>query len=185
LPSSLSLEEQAMIHSFYVNHLPMVYTFLRFNVHDEPTAEDLTSRTFMKALEYKGAQELLHIIRTGSPKAWILKVARNTLYDNYRRKDRRVQHLEDVISSSSEGDELTWGDVLPDENADLEGDLDLQDLNEAIERLAPAQKELLGLIRIGFTIREIAIDTGRRPEAVAMAYSRVLKALRTKVEIPK
>ncbi|WP_238473774.1 RNA polymerase sigma factor [Paenisporosarcina cavernae] len=69
------------LERLYFEYSDKVYHFIYILVRNKETAEDLTQETFYKA--YKGLQ---HFNDQSSHSTWLLKIARNTTYDYFRRK---------------------------------------------------------------------------------------------------
>ncbi len=69
---------------FYDACMPQVFRFVFFYVQDQPTAEDLTSETFMKAWRHWPPESA----RDGLPRAWVFRIARNAVNDYYRALKR-------------------------------------------------------------------------------------------------
>lgn len=64
----------------YDIYIKKIYRFVYFKTHHKETAEDLTSKIFIKA--YQGIKRL--DLRKGNFPGWIYKIARNTVIDYYR-----------------------------------------------------------------------------------------------------
>ncbi|MEC1180566.1 RNA polymerase sigma factor [Metasolibacillus meyeri] len=66
---------------YYDAHSKEIFQFIYFLVGQKETAEDLTQDTFVKALKnnkaFRGDAQV---------KTWLVTIARNTVYDYYRRK---------------------------------------------------------------------------------------------------
>jgi RNA polymerase sigma factor (sigma-70 family) len=73
--------------AFYNRFMPRVYRYVRYRVADTPTAEDLTSDVFEKALHSWDKLRNPDLMAS-----WIFRIARNTVVSHYRRKG----HLADV-----------------------------------------------------------------------------------------
>src|ERR1700691_2298571 len=80
------LENEEMIDSsdnfeaVYESHARSIYKFLFWRTKDAQLSEDLTSSTFEKAWTSRDG------FHGGSVKAWLYRIARNTLIDYWRKK---------------------------------------------------------------------------------------------------
>jgi RNA polymerase sigma-70 factor, ECF subfamily len=76
------------IVSMFDRALPEVYHYLLHRCHQQPTAEDLTSETFLAAVD---------AIRRGAvalpTAAWLIGIARHKLVDHWRRAERESRQL--------------------------------------------------------------------------------------------
>jgi RNA polymerase sigma-70 factor (ECF subfamily) len=65
---------------FYEQYLPKVYRYISYRISDTPTAEDLTSIVFEKALTKFDS----FCPEKAQFSTWIFTIARNTLIDHFR-----------------------------------------------------------------------------------------------------
>ena len=92
--------------SIYLEHSDRIYRYIFLQVRQKELAEDLTQETF-----YRAFKNLHRFNKQASLSTWLLKIARNAMYDHFRRK-RIIQFFglgkEDIVdtSSSSPEDEL-------------------------------------------------------------------------------
>ncbi|MFC1976711.1 RNA polymerase sigma factor [Chloroflexota bacterium] len=135
----------AAFAALYEKHMPGVYKYMLYHVGDVPTAEDLTSATFEKALT--------GFHRYQSEKAsfptWLMSIARHTLIDYYRvrgkRKDVSLEVANDIASDSPPPDE---------EAAHKE---ELQRLRLCLSGLSQREQEIISFkFGAGVTNRNIA-----------------------------
>lgn len=96
----------------YDSCVDRVHRYIYFRVSDDETAEDLTSRVFLKAWEN------LNRYRSGSSPfiAWLYTIAKNLVIDHYRTQKESVA-LEDVVLAAPEA----FGDA--DLNLDASADV--------------------------------------------------------------
>jgi RNA polymerase sigma-70 factor (ECF subfamily) len=78
------LDAQTLLERAYESQFPRVYSYVRYRVGSGDIADDLTSRTFLKALDR---------LSTFDPTkaelgAWILGIARNVVRDHLRARRR-------------------------------------------------------------------------------------------------
>ncbi|MBI3898789.1 MAG: sigma-70 family RNA polymerase sigma factor [Gammaproteobacteria bacterium] len=139
------------LEHFYREHKDHVYNYVVRLTFDRDLALDVTQQTFLKALadpKLAGVEQ---------PRAYLLTVARNTLYDEWKRK--KEQRLSD--------DEHAALDELPDDPLEApQAQAERQDMKDKIEHsislMRPKFRELM-LLRYSedLSIEEIAAVTGR------------------------
>lgn len=149
----------------YDGYAAKIHDYLYYRLHHRETSEDLTSRTFLKALEK------LHTFDSskGSFSGWIYRIARNSLIDHFR-SDKPDLNIEDV-----------W-DALRDRR-DLARDTEtrerLRQVEDALTVLPRAQREV-AIMRLWdeLSYAEIAAITGKSEAACKMSFSRAMALLR-------
>jgi RNA polymerase sigma-70 factor, ECF subfamily len=145
-----------------------IYSYIYYRTLSRETAEDLTSAVFLKALEGLGG----YSPGPGGFAAWIYGIARNAVFDHYRRESR----LESLEARGA-------GPWDAADGADLAIDAENRDLWERVAPLlagmAAEQREIL-VMRIwdGLSHAEIARILGKSEGACKMAYSRAMASLR-------
>lgn len=149
----------------YIRHLKGIYGFVFYRVMDRMTAEDLTSQTFIKALEHIRSYD----DRKGAFSTWLYRIARNTVHDHFRTL-RPHENIDDV-----------W-DLAADENPflDTAGSMDKARIRDALNTLESDKRELV-IMRLwdGLSYKEIADLTGKSEAACKMAFSRTVSELRS------
>lgn len=148
---------------FYRDNVDRIYRYVRFRVPDEPTAEDLVSEIFLKALSAFERYDA-----TVSRSAWIYRIAHNHLANWYR--DRRAHvDLDDLC------DVLTGMD-----GRDLERLTDGQRLiARAFAVLDPDERRLVTLKYLeGYEYADMAEILGKSATALKMAAHRAIKKVR-------
>jgi RNA polymerase sigma-70 factor, ECF subfamily len=148
----------------YERTVDRVYRYVYFRVTDEPTAEDLTSRVFLKAWEH-----LPRFNAGDSPFiAWLYTIAHNTVVDHYRTH-RQTTHLDEIA-------QLPAREPLPDEQ--YESRFDVQALRQALKQLTDVQREVVTMKLIdGMRTEEVAARLHKSPGAVRALQMRALQAL--------
>jgi len=75
---------ESKFSQIYDQFIKKIYRFVYLKVNSQETAEDLTSRVFMKGWEvFKSDQDKIK-----NPKAFLYQIARNMVIDHYREKGR-------------------------------------------------------------------------------------------------
>jgi len=148
----------------YDAHIRSVYKFIYYKTHHKETAEDITSQTFMKAMEK---------ISTFDPdkasfKTWLYQIARNTVIDHYRQT-KELSNIEDAWDLSSREDLVT------DTNIKLQ----IETVQEHLQKLKAEQREII-LLRVwgGYSFNEIAEMTGKTEAACKMTFKRSVEKLK-------
>jgi RNA polymerase sigma-70 factor, ECF subfamily len=151
----------------YDEEIWSVYGFFAYRLPRTADAEDLTQRTFERALR------AWHRFDPGRAPArvWLLTIARNLLIDHYRAD---VWGRQQAIEEVPEGE---LGSEMPQPDLGLE-----PELAEALAALVPRHREVLAL-RFGgdLTGPEIAVMTGMTPANVQQILSRSLRKLRARL----
>jgi RNA polymerase sigma-70 factor (ECF subfamily) len=157
------LETPENFEEAYHAHSAAVYKFLFWRTKDAHVSEDLTSTTFQKAWASRSS------FKGGSARAWFYRIARNTLFD-YWRKHKELP-----------SDDLP--DLQPDERAStaelLDKEADLARLHAAFKKLPVNMREVVELRFIEeLSSKEVAKKLGLSNENVRIIQYRALKKLR-------
>jgi RNA polymerase sigma factor (sigma-70 family) len=154
--------------SVYDDEVWNVYGFFAYRLPAVADAEDLTQRTFERALRAWGRFDP----ERAPVRVWLLTIARNLLIDHYRAD---VWGRQQAIEEVPEGE---LGSELPDPDLGLE-----PELAQALAELAPRDREVLAL-RFGGDLNgpEIAAMTGLSLANVQQILSRSLRRLRARLE---
>ena len=172
--AEVDLAQRAMtdIEAFaelYRRHLTRVYRYLVAHVGNSKDAEDLTSQTFLAALEGIGSFR-----GSGSFAAWILGIASRKRLMFYRGSKPEVP-LEDAIHYPSL--------ELPTDRAAAQR-LQLESISHALRKLSPDRAEALILTYFGGLSQAEAGRVLHKSEAaVKMLISRGLQDLRERTSL--
>jgi RNA polymerase sigma-70 factor, ECF subfamily len=148
----------------YDEALPQVYGYLIRRCGDEGVAEDLTSETFMAAVDglQRGRIPDLSV-------AWLVGVARHKLVDHWRAKEREERKLALVESEGSTADPVDEWDVH----------LDAVVAHSVLARLGPHHRAALTLRYLdGLPVPEVAGHLGRTIHATEALLVRARAAFR-------
>ncbi len=148
---------------FYQKHMRQIYAFHLMRTGSVDDAQDLTSQTFLSALE--GLRKQPAFIGN-SP--WLFGIAKHKLADHYRK--RRVQIGLDSVEARSHSD------PSPEEVATTRIELDR--VVRALRALAPEQSEAL-ILRIfaELSAAEVGRMMGKSEAAIKMLVHRGLRKL--------
>lgn len=152
----------------YDEEIWKVYGFFAYRVACRHDAEDLTQRTFERALRAWPRFDP----ERATTGVWLLSIARNLLIDHYRAdRSSRQRPLDEV-------DEGDFGSEPPALDLGIE-----PELAQALETLSARDREILAL-RFGgdLTGPEIADMTGLRLANVQQILSRSLRRLRVALD---
>ena len=148
--------------ALYDLYYTRVYRFALLRVGTREDAEDLTQEVFLKVVE-----NIERFRQSGAPFiAWVMKIARNTVADFFRRAVRGAQR-ETAITALEATRDLTetyaWSTA---------------EARQLLDTLSPDQREVLVLKFFSdLTNEEIASATGRSVGAVKSLQHRGLGAL--------
>jgi RNA polymerase sigma-70 factor (ECF subfamily) len=117
--------DAAAFGELYDFYLPRIYGFVYRRVQERSVAEDLTAATFQRALETLRHREF----RNDAFGGWLYRVAANAVVDHVRRGSR-LTHLDGTDGSSADA---------------FAAALDRDELRGALERIAPAHRQVLAL----------------------------------------
>ncbi len=153
----------------YDEHVWAVYGFFGYRLRSREDAQDLTQRTFERALKAWGRFDESR----GQEATWLLAIARNLLIDHHRadRSDRREPIAdEDLLPGAASAD--------TDRLLGLDPELEL-----ALARLSDRERELIAL-RFGADLsgKEIAAISDLSLANVQQILSRSLRKLRGELE---
>lgn len=153
--------------ALYERYVDKIYNYICYRVGSDQDAEDLTARTFYRALEHFPSYE-----DRGAPfSAWLYRIAHNLVANWHRDHSRREMiSLDDMVVRTPK----EKGPAATTERSDEE-DVMLT----AVRRLAPDRQQLIILKHVeGMTNAEIGQVMGRTEGAVKSLYHRTLVTLR-------
>jgi len=152
----------------YHRYVNRIYNYHYRHTGNQQEAEDLTSRTFYRALRslrsYKD--------RGGTFQAWLFRIAHNLLVNFYRDRSRHPQVQLDAAEW------LGWT-ATGDPHQEVASAEEVARLREVIAALPEERKTLLILKFVEqLTNAEIAVVLGRTEGAIKALYHRTLLSLR-------
>lgn len=160
------MEIDLHIEELYTTYHNGIYQFIYFLVGDEALAQDLTQDTFVKAMQSTSVYR-----QQASEKTWLMKIARNCVYDQFRRKK-----LVKFIPFLKEHEQIDYT-YCPEQW--LQEKTDQYKLYEALGQLPHTYREAIVLRKIeGFSVKESAQILGWNEAKVKNATERGLKKLR-------
>ncbi len=147
----------------YDAYVEKIYNFLFFRTMHRELAEDLTSQTFIKALEkihtFDGSR--------GTFQSWIYQIARNLLIDEYRKR-KPVENIDEHENLQSN----------TDLEAETQAQLDKETLQKILAELPDESQELVTMrLWDELSYVEIAAITGKTEGSLKMQFSRIINKL--------
>jgi RNA polymerase sigma factor (sigma-70 family) len=135
-----------------------VYAYVAYRLGDGPAAEDLTSRTFERAVRYRASYDP----EKGTPLAWLIGIANRCMADVAPTATLPLEHARDAAAPTNLEDDLARR----------------SDLRQAVATLDERSRTLIAL-RYGadLTARQIAGSLDLSPHAVEVALTRALARL--------
>lgn len=148
----------------YDAYLDKIYRFLYFRTGHQETAEDLTSQTFLKALDKVNSFDS----SKGTFQSWLYRIAHNLLIDHYRVPRRHV----DLKAA-----QYVAVDSSPEQDTDRE--LNIAQVRSLMETLPEQARELI-VLRIWEELpySEIARIMDKSEASLKMQFSRLIASLR-------
>jgi RNA polymerase sigma-70 factor, ECF subfamily len=163
----LAQRDRAAFAPLYRRHLDKVFRYCLMQVGDMHQAQDLTSQTFLAALEhietYRG---------NGAFRAWLLGIARNKVRDQYdsHRSTLPLEAALHIPSSTTSPEQL------------VEVRLRLAHVMRALGQLASDRSEALALrIFAGLSLAEVGAVMERSEAATKMLVHRGMSDLRARL----
>ena len=147
---------------------PVVYAYLASRTDGRADAEDLTAQVFTKVVENLSRYDKSR----GSPRAWVLTIARNVLIDHLRarREHAPLSEVEEVLADAR---------TVPPDGQDER----LERVRTAMQRYGADVREMFALrFGDGLRYREIAVVMGTSEAAIKQRFSRVLRELKQRAQ---
>jgi RNA polymerase sigma-70 factor (ECF subfamily) len=164
----LAREDKSCFAWLYDRYFDPIYAYCLKRVGTPQEAEDLTSLTFMQALND------LSQYRGGSVAAWFFRIARNRVVDHYRRRHAQVP-LDSIEFCMAAAHPLPLDRLTQAE--------DYQAIQDLVADLPDRQRDILALkINGGLTADEIGAIVGMRAGAVRVQLHRIINRLRARCE---
>jgi RNA polymerase sigma-70 factor (ECF subfamily) len=162
----------------YQHNVDRVYSFVIFRVRDKAVAEDLTQDVFLQMLRGLDSFDW-----RGSLAPWLLRIARNTVVDHWRRRGRRPERTLTAVEAGDEDeDDNRINRLVAEEDAGLsraEQSLDRARIARAATHLTELQQQVLALrFAAGLSIRETAEAMGKSEGAIKNLQHHAVRSLR-------
>jgi len=164
LHNSEMIDSADNFETVYKANAPLIYRFMFWRTKDRMLAEDLTSNVFEKAWRTRTS------FQGGSVKAWLYKIARNTLIDYWRKKkDISVENVGDLETVESDTEHGTTFDQV----------LLADSLQAAVAKLPAEMRSVVRLRFIeGLSARQAGAQLGISESNVRVIQYRALRRLK-------
>ena len=162
--------DQNAFGELYEAYIKKIYNFVYYKTHHKETAQDLTSLTFLKALE----KLALYKQEAGSFSSWLYQIARNNVIDFYRTK-KSDANIDDAFDLHDDHDFLQ----------DIDTQTKLSAVKNHLQKLNSTQREII-ILRVWEELdyEEISKIVGKTADNCKMIFSRGLKALKQSIGLP-
>ncbi len=157
----------AALLALYDRALPQVYGYVLPRCGDVRVAEDVTSETFLAAVDAvnRGTVPELTV-------AWLVAVARNKLVDHWRRQEREARKLDVVHGEATFEPDDTWDETV-----------DRTVARDVLASLGPHHRAALTLRYMdGLSVPEVAAVLDRTVHATEALLVRARTAFRRSYE---
>ena len=160
--SETTSDQRRALIDLYDRAVPDVYGYLAARCGSAAVAEDLTSETFLAAVD---------AVRRGTVRepsvAWLIGIARHKLVDHWRRHEREQRHTDAPVEATD----------------DWDVELDRLVARSTLEELGAHHRSALTLRYLdGLPVREVAACLGRTEGATEVLLVRAKAAFRSRYE---
>ena len=156
----------------YDQYIDKIYRFVYFKVNSQETAEDLTSKVFLRGWEAFQTQEILN------PSAFLYQIARNTVIDHYRERARTKIVSADIVP------QIVDPKMGLEERAILSSEF--EEVKLAIQNLKQDYQDIIICHYIDdMKVPEIAEVMGKPAGTIRVMLHRGLNALKKEMEAKK
>ncbi len=168
---SYKAKEKYNFEEIYDEYFTRVYKFLSYRINNEDDVKDLTAEVFKKIFSKLSSYDK----EKSNLDVWIFAIARNTLYDYYRKINRRqilpLEKIKDMFSSDK------------DLHEEVEKAEEITYLKKAIEKLNEREKQIISY-KFGAELnnKDIAELMNLSQSNVSVIVYRTIKKLRKEME---
>jgi RNA polymerase sigma-70 factor (ECF subfamily) len=158
-------DRENRLASLYDEYFDKIARYIYVRLGDRNEAEDLAGEVFVKALESLKSYE-----ERGIPmQAWLFRIAHNVLVDRLRRKEKIAAVPIDKVPVAAREDPI----ALAEKSIEMEG------VNEAMQKLTPEQREVV-LLRFfgGLSSKEVGAILRKSDGAVREMQRAAVEKLR-------
>ncbi len=167
----LAKEDPEAFGELYERYVTKIYNYIYYRVGDQEEAEDLTARTFFRALRKIGSYE-----ERGLPfSAWLYRIAHNLVANWHRSQSRRKSvQLDELVTATSD---------VSSPGALVEKQETRELLLDVIRELPEDRQQLLILKFVErMPNAKIGQVMGRTESSIKSLYHRTLKTLRSDLQ---
>lgn len=168
-PIADSKNNPAAFSVLYDRYVQSIYRYLYYRTGSAPEAEDLTSQTFLSALE-----ALPRYQHQGNFAAWLFRIARGKVIDHIRRRQKQLPLKE------------TYPGETPDPLAQVAQTDALARLMALIRALPEDEQELIRLrYTAGLPFAQMAVILNSNENTVKKSLYRIMARLQSQMEDPR
>lgn len=162
---------QQAFSALYEHYFPRIYKFIMKRCGHQQLAEDITSQTFMKAL-----QHLSSFKAKGHPfGAWLYRIASNTLTDHYKKSSTKSEFVQETMPDAKDDRSGAHEELMQSELR--------ENLLSILKDLKHADQEVLHLRFFAeLSVKEISEVLKISENAASVRIYRGLKSLKKLVE---
>lgn len=159
--------------ALFDDYYPKLYAYIRSQVADQPTAEDITAAAFERAFSRSHTYDPAK----GAFSTWLFRIGRNLVIDHYAAAGRQPVHYDLAASDRFSASELSpEQQFLQQEQHHL--------LLETMATLSDRDREIVRLRFFGrLTNRKIAEIMELKEKTVGVIILRALQKLKIQLEI--
>jgi RNA polymerase sigma-70 factor (ECF subfamily) len=158
--------------ALFDTHYPRLYAYIRSQINDRATAEDLTAATFERAFSRSHSYNPAK----GSFATWLFRIGHNLVVDHYAAISRKP-----ISYDLAEAVEVPAGDLSPEQQLLRQEQRRL--LAETLTTLSERDQEIIQLKFFGrLTNREIAGVMELNEKTVSVIILRALQKLKVRLE---
>lgn len=156
--------------ALYDLYADKIYKYIYYRTNHKETAEDITSLSFIKALENLASFRP----EKGSFSSWLYRIAHNSVIDYYRGEKPSAVLLDETLPLA--------------DGKDIESDIDKDYLageaKKYLDSLSQTQREIV-IMRVWdeLSYKEIAEIIGKSEENCKVIFSRAIASLRGRVSL--
>jgi len=159
------IDKETRLASLYDEYFDRIAHYIYVRLGDKNEAEDLAGEVFLKALE-----SLKSYKERGIPmQAWLFRIAHNVSVDRLRRKGKTATVPIDTVPVEAREDPVAMA----------EKNIEIERVNEAMQKLTPGQREVMRLRFFGgLSSKEVGGILGKSDGAVREMQRAAMEKLR-------
>lgn len=148
----------------YSSYVRKIYDFIYYRTHHKETAEDITSKVFIRTMEKIGHYDPAK----GSFSSWLYRLAKNAIYDHFQSL-KFVENIDDIWDLS------TSENIVRDSDAKMK----LEKIEKYLKTLKPDQREII-IMRVwdGLSYKEISEILNKSEGSLKVAFARAISKIR-------
>lgn len=174
-----NLNNKIRFIKLYDKHHADIYRFLRLKVSTNEIAQDLTSESFTKAWDAISSQRVQY---PDNERAYLYKVAKNTLIDYYRKDKREISVDNEGIIDYFDNKATLLSANIPETALDLEKDMDM--VYSALGKMSVYHADLITLKYVQDLKNSEIAEILNKPEGtVRVAIHRAMQELRKQINL--